>query len=242
MNNFSPWGGRFHLYLRVLFCRLETFATVSSSLSLVQILHHDSSEQCVCCTTATVLGQAEEMVGGLGTPGAVCRWCVSPSPSLTKWMHCPSKTLDVYTKIRAWERGWICKSFVGLACVEGLPLLYTRLFPQFCWSALHSLERKQEQGDPAEQLSLGGFSPFKDWVCPSRRETFSLQKPGHQFDASASPWSQPVPFPSQTMAAFVVHSQAPCPTSVWREGLYSTCCQHGFSKWWFSPLCELQSS
>lgn len=128
-NNFSPWGGWFHLYLPVLLCRLETFAVVHSSLSLVQILQHDASEQRVCCTRATALGQGEQMAGGWGTPGVVCSQCVSPSQSLTKWMHCPTKTLDVYTKIRAWERQWICKGFVGLACVEALPLLCTRMLP-----------------------------------------------------------------------------------------------------------------
>lgn len=57
-------------------------------------------------------------------------------------------------------------------------------------------------------------------------EGLSVYEPGHQTDASASHHAQAAHFPSQGMAAVVAHSQALCPASFWREGLYITWCQH----------------
>lgn len=159
MNNFCPWRGWFHLYLPVQLSRLETFAMLHSSLSLVQFLYHDASEQCVCSTTATTLGQGEQMAGGMGIPGAVCSQCVSPNPSLATWMHCRSKTPDVYTKIRAWERGWICEGFEGLACVEALPLLYTRLLPSILLKCFTFTGKKAGAGRSCRVAKPGCVQP-----------------------------------------------------------------------------------
>lgn len=200
----SPWGGWFHLYLPVLLCRLETFAMVCSSLSLVQILQHDASEQCVCCNTATALGQEEQMAGGLGTPGAVCSWCVSPSPSMTKWMHCPSKALDVTQDKGLGEAVDLQGFYRTSLCSKFFPCCTPGCFPQFCWSVL--LEGKQEQGGPAEQqtwvdpaLLRTGFAPWDVKHFPYRSQDISLMPQLPLVPAS--------PFPSQTMAVFVIHSK-----------------------------------
>lgn len=64
-----------------------------------------------------------------------------------------------------------------------------------------------------------GFTPWDVKHFPCRSQDIRL-KP------LLPPQAQVAPFLSQATAAFVVHSQALRPASFWREGLYSTCCQH----------------
>lgn len=107
-------------------------------LSLVQILYHDVLEYNFFWYHSTMwvlYHSGRPRAGGVDGRWLGHTWsCLQGDVFLPRHPWLSECTLlqrygDVYTKIRAWERGWTYKGFVGLACVWALSLLYIRLLP-----------------------------------------------------------------------------------------------------------------
>lgn len=162
------------------------------------------------------------------------------------WVHLELFVVDVFLPIHPWlsectvlQRHWMLHKDQGLGKAVDLQGFYRTSLCRSSSPAVHQaaslssaevfhIHWKESRSREVLQSSKAWLDPaLLKLGLPLEMWSIFLIEARTSVWCLSFPWSQPAPYPSQTMDAFVIHSQALCPTSAWREGLYSTCCKHG---------------
>ena len=130
---FSPWRAHFPLYHPAVLCRLRAFAMVCLSVWCRYYTTTHWSMMVfgtpVYSTVCLLYHSRRPRAGGVGGRWLGHTWsCLQGDVFLPSHPWQSDCTLlqrhgDIYTSVRAWEGGWTCKGFVGLAhvCTSSSP-------------------------------------------------------------------------------------------------------------------------